>query len=96
MSGKALGTTGCGYHVPPARELRGTREETLADLDELIHGLIRLRQIIAVRRHARYQLTERTGLGLRYERLDDGGLFDGVAQVLQEAACSPRCVNGCR
>lgn len=35
--------------------------------------------------YARYQLTTPVGLGLRYERLDDEGLFGGIDQVLQEA-----------
>jgi hypothetical protein len=34
--------------------------------------------------YARYQLTDTAGLGVRYERLDDGGLFGGIDQVLQE------------
>ena len=34
--------------------------------------------------YARYQTTSRTALGLRYERLDDEGLFGGIDQVLQE------------
>lgn len=35
--------------------------------------------------YARYQLSEALALGLRYERLDDEGLFGGIDQVLQEA-----------
>jgi hypothetical protein len=34
--------------------------------------------------YARYQLTAPIGLGVRYERLDDEGLFGGVDQLLQE------------
>ena len=34
--------------------------------------------------YARAQLAPQTALGLRYERLDDEGLFGGVDQVLQE------------
>ena len=35
--------------------------------------------------YARYQLTDKSALGVRYERLDDEGLFGGIDQVLQEA-----------
>jgi hypothetical protein len=35
--------------------------------------------------YARYQLTDAAGLGVRYERLDDEGLFGGIDQVLHEA-----------
>ena len=35
--------------------------------------------------YARYQLTKAGALGVRYERLDDAGLFSGVRQVLYEA-----------
>ncbi|MBP7778801.1 MAG: porin [Acidobacteria bacterium] len=35
--------------------------------------------------YARYQLTERAAVGVRYERLDDEGLFGGIDQVLHEA-----------
>lgn len=35
--------------------------------------------------YARYQVTSAAGLGVRYERLDDEGLFGGIDQVLQEA-----------
>lgn len=34
--------------------------------------------------YARYQLTSAGAVGLRYERLDDQGLFGGLDQVLQE------------
>jgi hypothetical protein len=34
--------------------------------------------------YARYQLTTSAAVGLRYERLDDEGLFGGIEQVLQE------------
>jgi Putative beta-barrel porin-2, OmpL-like. bbp2 len=34
--------------------------------------------------YARYQLSAPAGLSIRYERLDDEGLFGGIAQVLQE------------
>jgi hypothetical protein len=34
--------------------------------------------------YGRYQLTRATAAGIRYERLDDGGLFGGIAQLLQE------------
>jgi hypothetical protein len=34
--------------------------------------------------YARYQLTRRAALGVRYERLDDEGLFGGIGQVLHE------------
>jgi len=34
--------------------------------------------------YARYQLTTPIGLSLRYERLDDEGLFGGIEQLLQE------------
>jgi hypothetical protein len=34
--------------------------------------------------YARYQLTSAGALGVRYERLDDDGLFGGIAQVLHE------------
>lgn len=35
--------------------------------------------------YARYQVSDRVGLGIRYERLDDEGLFGGIDQVLHEA-----------
>ena len=35
--------------------------------------------------YARYQLTSATALGVRYERLDDDGLFGSIDQVLHEA-----------
>jgi hypothetical protein len=35
--------------------------------------------------YARYQFTGATALGVRYERLDDEGLFGGIDQVLHEA-----------
>ena len=35
--------------------------------------------------YARYQLTQRAAIGVRYERLDDQGLFGGIDQVLHEA-----------
>ena len=34
--------------------------------------------------YARYQVTDVAALGVRYERLDDEGLFGGIDQVLQE------------
>jgi hypothetical protein len=34
--------------------------------------------------YARYQVNRPVGLGIRYERLDDEGLFGGINQVLQE------------
>jgi hypothetical protein len=34
--------------------------------------------------YARYQASPKAGLSLRYERLDDEGLFGGIDQVLQE------------
>jgi hypothetical protein len=34
--------------------------------------------------YARYQLTTASALGVRYERLDDEGLFGGIDQVLHE------------
>lgn len=34
--------------------------------------------------YGRYQLTRATAAGIRYERLDDDGLFGGIAQLLQE------------
>ena len=34
--------------------------------------------------YARYQLTTSAAVGVRYERLDDEGLFGGIEQVLQE------------
>jgi hypothetical protein len=34
--------------------------------------------------YARSQLARKTAAGLRYERLDDDGLFGGIAQLLQE------------
>jgi hypothetical protein len=34
--------------------------------------------------YARYQLTSPAAVGVRYERLDDEGLFGGIDQVLQE------------
>jgi hypothetical protein len=35
--------------------------------------------------YARYQITNTAALGVRYERLDDEGLFGGIDQVLHEA-----------
>jgi hypothetical protein len=35
--------------------------------------------------YARYQLTTPVAVGVRYERLDDEGLFGGIDQVLQES-----------
>jgi hypothetical protein len=35
--------------------------------------------------YARYQITNAAALGVRYERLDDEGLFGGIDQVLHEA-----------
>jgi hypothetical protein len=34
--------------------------------------------------YARYQLSSPTAIAIRYERLDDEGLFGGIEQVLQE------------
>lgn len=34
--------------------------------------------------YARYQMTTSAAVGVRYERLDDEGLFGGIDQVLQE------------
>jgi hypothetical protein len=34
--------------------------------------------------YARYQVTHATAAGIRYERLQDDGLFGGIAQLLQE------------
>ncbi len=34
--------------------------------------------------YARYQVDPHVGIGLRYERMDDEGLFGGIDQVLQE------------
>jgi Putative beta-barrel porin-2, OmpL-like. bbp2 len=34
--------------------------------------------------YARYQMTDAAAVGVRYERLDDQGLFGGIDQVLQE------------
>jgi len=34
--------------------------------------------------YARYQITKAASAGVRYERLDDEGLFGGIDQVLQE------------
>jgi hypothetical protein len=38
--------------------------------------------------YARYQVAAPAALAIRYERLDDEGLFAGVAQVLQEATAT--------
>lgn len=38
--------------------------------------------------YTRYQVSPRTALAARYERLDDDGLFAGVAQVLHEATAT--------
>ena len=38
--------------------------------------------------YARYQTTSAAALGLRYERLDDEGLFGGIDQVLHEATAT--------
>ena len=35
--------------------------------------------------YARYQVTNAAALGVRYERLDDEGLFGGIEQLVQEA-----------
>ena len=38
--------------------------------------------------YARYQISEPSAFSLRYERLDDEGLFGGIDQVLQEATAT--------
>ena len=38
--------------------------------------------------YARYQLNKPLALSLRYERLDDEGLFAGIAQVLHEVTAT--------
>jgi hypothetical protein len=52
-----------------------TNEVTRADPSISLNGL---------GAYARYQATPRTAVGVRYERLDDEGLFGGIDQVLQE------------
>jgi hypothetical protein len=43
------------------------------------------RSLQGVGTYARYQVTDASAIGLRYERLDDEGLFGGIDQVLHEA-----------
>jgi hypothetical protein len=38
--------------------------------------------------YARYQVNSPAALALRYERLDDEGLFGGIGQVLQEVTAT--------
>jgi hypothetical protein len=38
--------------------------------------------------YARYQVTAPAALSMRYERLDDEGLFGGIDQVLQEVTAT--------
>jgi hypothetical protein len=38
--------------------------------------------------YARYQVSSPAAIAIRYERLDDEGLFGGIAQVLQEATAT--------
>jgi hypothetical protein len=40
--------------------------------------------LLGIGAYTRYQVTTPVALGLRYERLDDEGLFGGIDQVLQE------------
>jgi hypothetical protein len=46
--------------------------------------------------YARYQVTSAGALGVRYERLDDEGLFGGIDQVLHEATvtCEYKLADG--
>jgi Putative beta-barrel porin-2, OmpL-like. bbp2 len=69
--------------VTPARRLslaldvnHVTNELTTDDPSSSLQGL---------GAYARYQATATTALGVRYERLDDEGLFGGLEQMLQEA-----------
>jgi Putative beta-barrel porin-2, OmpL-like. bbp2 len=41
--------------------------------------------------YARYQLTPPVAFAVRYERLDDEGLFGGIDQVLQEVTLTAEC-----
>lgn len=38
----------CDMYIVPARQLSGTREEVLAQIDELILGLTGLRQLVSL------------------------------------------------
>ena len=38
--------------------------------------------------YARYQTTDKGAVSVRYERLDDEGLFGGIAQVLHEVTAT--------
>ena len=41
--------------------------------------------------YGRYQLTNAVAFAVRYERLDDEGLFGGIDQVLHEATATGEC-----
>jgi hypothetical protein len=43
---------GSEYYIVPARHLSGTRDEVLQQIDELIQGLIGLRQLVIARAEA--------------------------------------------
>jgi hypothetical protein len=45
---KATGQQGSEYYVVPARHLSGTRDEVLEQIDELIQGLIGLRELVSL------------------------------------------------
>jgi hypothetical protein len=42
------GPQGPEYYIVPARHLSGTRDEVLEQIDELIQGLIGLRQLVSL------------------------------------------------
>ena len=45
--------------------------------------------------YARYQVTTPVALAVRYERLDDEGLFGGIDQVLQEVTATAEIILRC-
>jgi hypothetical protein len=45
---KATGQQRSEYYIVPARHLSGTRDEVLEQIDELIQGLVGLRQLVSL------------------------------------------------
>jgi hypothetical protein len=44
----ATGQQGSEYYIVPARHLSGTRDEVLEQIDELIQGLVGLRELVSL------------------------------------------------
>ena len=45
---KKTAQQGSEYYIVPARHLSGTRDEVLEQIDELVQGLIGLRQLVSL------------------------------------------------